>query len=227
MHRQATNLHFNGERDYVHGPNILEIFRQFALDCTGQKDEALEVKKYAIHKMIHQNGELRFFNDLSKQAMDHGALAELKGRIGQSVVAVGLYRSDDRPIHERRLSIEKDLVREVTLASPFAGSAQLWRLDSPYNLIQAIVEANKQLHLSTVSDRVTRRLPKFKFVGCNGLQIPSVLPTDTARIEVSHLGLQSFGQYKFTSNRMELELNGESRAFVIGFASDEIDEFTV
>ena len=159
--------------------------------------------------------------------MDHGALAELKGRIGHSEVAVGLYRSDDRQIHERRLSIEKNLVRDVTLASPFAGSARLWQLDSPYNLIQAVVEANKQLHLLTVADRVTGRLPKFKFVGCNGLRVPSVLPTDTARLKVSHLGLQSFGQNKFTSNRMELELNGEHQEFVIGFASDELDEFNV
>lgn len=222
--RYHSDFPFNGERDYVHGPTMLDAFRRAALE-TAKAAEGVPVKVrlFRVNQLVQANATIAASAGTRPAVAASRPWAEMVCMVDGAPIHVGLYDIDRTPVTERRESLEKTFIDTVELTRPFSGHARLHRIATQYDLIQAVVEANKQLHLLTVP---ADRPRKFRFVYCLDYECPTAL-AGNGTVTICNLGVQETDTHSFTLNLLHLDLGGHRARFRIAFGSTDIKDYTM
>jgi hypothetical protein len=230
MRESESDFPFNGERDYVHGPTLFEIFRTMILDETGGNDDsAFRFSYFRVNQPILANGLIRIFgSDETETRKAVGpAMAELACRAADQDFYAAFYDENRHPIKHRRESLEKTFINEITLCDPLNGTARLGGIASNNDLFQAVVEANKQIHMETVTGDRWSNDVKFRFAYCLNYTCP---PTghlkNLGEVNVRFLGSQEAGGNFFSLTELDLTIGGFASTFKLCFASRDLIGYT-
>ncbi|NQV57957.1 MAG: hypothetical protein HQ503_19000 [Rhodospirillales bacterium] len=226
MYSIRSDFFLNGARDYIHGPTLAEKFRETVVKMHGKGLAEVRVRRLNIRQKIINDDTIRVFDAEQVAAKHQGAnaLADMFCEIDGKNYLVGLYADQPKLVVKRRESIEQTFVGEIHLSGPFEGNAELQNILSHYDLIQGVVEVNKQLHLKTVADVEPQRLVKFKFVSCRGFVFPKTISLSDGQMKVENIGMGDLEGYRHTLSKISLDFDSTIYDFTIGFASQDTQD---
>jgi hypothetical protein len=221
-----TDFPFNGSRDYVHGPTLLEVFRANVLRLVnGAERTPFAFSFFRVNRLIQFNGCVAIYSAAEAGATSKStrASAELACTAAGRDFYVGFYDEDPTPVRHRRDSYEKTLVRSVTASSSFHGAAELCGIRDNDELFQAVVEANKQVHLMTLTGDPWSTKVRFRFAYCLDYTCaPFQGGTVVGRVTTHNLATRDVGKHFFSLNQMDLEIGDFRSSFKLCFASTDI-----
>lgn len=221
MLEYPSDFAFVGPRDYIHAPMIFDALRKGVERAAGMPSE-IQVRSFRINSPVLTDGTIRI------QPADAGrpanALAEFHAILGGRPFIASVHTGAAKPIDKRVESVEKDLVGPIARGDGILnGSTVLRGLTDNYSLIQAVAEANKQLHLLTLPTRDNGVPARFRFVYCLGFRCPAALPAGEARLAISHDGIRRTGAYTYTLNSLDLSCGSAwSQRFQLCYASSDL-----
>jgi hypothetical protein len=212
---------FNGDRYYIHGPTILEVFRKSALEAAGVSEGAVLVKKFMINELVSSNGVVKVYRAQNNADLKINTpfLAEMSCTINKENYLVGLFDGELAQVKRRDASLEKQFIASTRLDSPFSGVCGLSKITSNSDLVQAVVEANKQVNLLSVPKLHDGTDPKFRFVYCLKYACPAEVPAPNGVVHVSNIGIRDFDDYNYILNNLDLNLGDWKTTFQICFAT--------
>jgi hypothetical protein len=220
MRSFPSDFAFIGDRDYVHGPTFFEAFREGVLQLAGaQAGEALRVRYLRVNRTVRANGTIVVAGEDEPLPGAERPAAEMSCRAGGRSWHAAFHEGGQSPITRRTAPRERDFVRDVELSSAFSGVARLQKLRGDDDLFQAVVEANKQVHLHTLTGNPLSPTPRFRFVYCLDYQCAPSMGDGTASVRIHSQGLRDLGEYEFSLTALELRLGAFSSSFRLCFAS--------
>lgn len=219
----ASDFSFIGARDYVHAPTLFDAFRERVLELSrAPADAAFSFRFLRVNETVHENGVI-VVASAEETRKDWGKpAAEMSCSVAARPWHVGLYQRDTRPITRREAAREKDFVSTVELTGPLSGSAMLGGIRTDADLFQAVVEANKQVHLKTLTGDPLSSTIRFRFVYCLDYTCATATGDGTGRVSVLSEGLRDAGEYQFSLTQLELELGSFHASFKLCFASRDM-----
>lgn len=229
MYSFLSDFPFNGARDYVHGPTLFEIFRDRVLELMGG-DEATPFRfaYFRVNQPIQENGRVTIFDASETEARKKAGrpLAELSCHAGGQEFYVGCYADQPSPVAHRRDSLEKTFVGPVAIESPLNGTAEIKGARDNNDLFQAVVEANKQIHLVTVTGDPWSTKIRFRFAYCLNYSCPILgAGSHDGRVAVRSLGTRVVGDHFFSLTQLDLDIAGVRDTFKLCFASKDLTDY--
>lgn len=219
MECALSDFAFIGERDYVHGPTIFEAFRARALAAAKTPATGFSFRFLRINQTVHANGTIVIVRADEPRPPWGRPAAELSCDAGASAWYLGLYDRESRPITRREPAREKDFVRDVALSGPLSGEVTLIGVRDNADLFQAVVEANKQVHLKTLTGDPASTAVKFRFVYCLDYACAPSFASDAGTVIVRSEGLRSAGGHRFSLTTLDLRFGSFTTTFKLCFAS--------
>ena len=176
-------------------------------------DNPLQVKNFKVNGYITRNSEIRVYESSELESGEHkkNALAEMLCSQGDRTCLAGLYGEHFSEIQKRVESNEQQFVESVQLTKLFSGTAYLVKIKTNYDLIQAIVEANKQIHLLSLPE--SDESYQIKFASLTGYACPTYFPESEGILTADNIGVKENEQHKLTMSRFHLELKGSQMDF--------------
>ena len=220
----ASDFAFIGARDYVHGPTFFEAFRDRVLEVAGlpaTSDFSFRILR--INQPVHANGTIVVTAGHARRADGGRPAAEMACFANGTPWTVVFHDRGATPITRRVPPQEKDFVRDIALTAPFTGTATLAGIRGNGDLFQAVVEANKQVHLKTLLGDPLSAAVRFRFAYCLDYRCaPSALP-DTGEVDVRSEGLRRTGAHEFSLTTLTLRLGDFRSTFKLCFASRDME----
>lgn len=223
MESAPSDFAFIGARDYVHGPSIFEAFRSRALEAAGAPAAGdFSFRFLRINQTLHANGTIVITRADEPQPRWGRPAAEMSCRAGTRQWYVALYDRESRPITRREIARERDFVCNVRISGALNGEATLAGVRNNADLFQAVVEANKQVHVKTLTGDPVSAAVKFRFVYCLDYACAPSLENGTGKVVVRSEGLREAGAHRFSLTALDLTLGGFSSTFKLCFASKDM-----
>ena len=221
---EPSTLHFVGDRDYINGPTIFDVFCVALQKATGEYCASILVKKFMVNKTITNNGVIRVFlkSEQNCGGVKKRPLVEMTCVMNSQYYFVGLFEDGLEAVSERRESLEKNYVAEARCDKLFEGVCILKRIISPAVLIQALAETNRQIIFLSLPERSDTKPYKLKCAYClDYLRLAELSPSD-GRVAVKNLGILKHGDYCYILNSLELEMNQSASTFRMCFFYQDI-----
>lgn len=219
MQPAPSDFAFIGARDYVHGPTIFDAFRSRVLELAGSADAGLSMRLLRVNETVRANGVIAVSAAGEPRPAWGRPAAEMACTAGGNAWHAGLYNRDPTPITKRVPAREKAFVADVALSGSLTGSARLAGIRDNSDLFQAVVEANKQVHLKTLTGDPLSSEVRFRFVYCLDYTCAPSTGDGTGTVSVASEGLRDAGEYLFSLTRLELRLGAFASTFKLCFAS--------
>lgn len=221
-----SDFPFNGERNYVHGPTLFEIFRNSVIaEVKGNEHTPIQVAAFRVNQLIQENGRIAI-RDTSVEPLPHTSsypMSEMLCNAAGRSLKIGLYKEDTSPIAHRRPSLEKSYIGSIELGPSFCGTAELQDISDNGRLFQAVVEANKQIHLATIAGDPYSTDIKFRFAYCLNYTCPPQNEcSGKGVVSVKSMGTQDTADNFFSLTKLTLTLGAFSSSFRLCFASRDI-----
>ena len=223
MQSAASDFAFIGARDYVHAPTMFEAFRARITAAAGAAEPGdFSFRFLRVNQTVRANGVIAVAPaDAPRPAWGRPAAEIACSAAGHSWYAA-LYDRDATPIERRVPAREKTYIGAVDLEQPFTGEAALQGIRDNDDLFQALVEANKQVHLKTLTGDPLSGEVRFRFVYCLDYACAPEVGGGAGRVRIASEGLRDAGDYLFSLTRLELHLGAYTRAFKLCFASADM-----
>jgi len=221
---EHSTLHLIGDRDYIHGATLFDTFCKALQKATSDHQGSILVKKFLVNESITVDGIIRVFK-LSELKIGGGnkrALAEMTCILNGQSYYIGLFDEGLETVSARWDSLEKDYVADTQSGNLFEGTCRLKDVESPAILIQAVVEANKQIILLSLPKQNKEEPYKLKFVYCLEYVNLSELPASEGQVFIRNLGTRIHNDYCYILNSLRFELDHYVTTFQICFGSQDI-----
>jgi hypothetical protein len=217
-------LHFNGNRNYIHGPTLFDVLCRALQKATDDFKATILVNKFSVNTTITDDGIIRVFKLSNLKIGGDGkrAFAEMICTLNAQSYYVGFFNAGPKLVSARINSIEKNYITEAKSETPFEGMCCLSGIASPLILIQALVEANKQIVLLSLPKPIKEKPYKFKFVYCLSYERWSKVPESSGQVFIENLGTRIYNDYCYILNSIRFEINQHSIKFPICFGSKDI-----
>jgi hypothetical protein len=219
IHAEPARFVFLGERRYVHGTTMLARLSD-AIRRLDPDSASLGVHQFVVRSELRDSdGAIEVHRgDAAPAEPGRLPVAELRTAVAGEPVAAAVYAAPGTAVSGRDTrDRERELVRDATLTEPFSGRATLHGVADEHELVRAIVEATKQLHVLTLDGRN----PSIRWVSLRG----AVLPYDIGaqgdlELREEHLGeVRSRGR-RFSRARIEVDSLPALVPGEIGFSFD-------
>ena len=145
-------------------------------DLAGRVD--VEIVEFAIRKEMRQHDGIVdvVIGDAPLCGEDASPVARMAVKVGGLPATCSLYENLSKEVTRRDPhGDEERLVRALVQTAAFEGRCLLVNLNSNSDLIRGVVEANKQLHVSSLNGNN----PNVRWVYLKGLRLPSNLPVES------------------------------------------------
>jgi hypothetical protein len=222
MQSAPSDFVFIGSRDYVHGPTMFDAFRERVVELAGAPAAGFSMHLLRVNETVRANGMITVSSAGEPRPAWGRPAAEMSCIAGGNAWHAALYNREPTPITRRVPAREKAFVTEVELSGALSGTARLGDIRDNSDLFQAVVEANKQVHLKTLTGDPLSSEVRFRFVYCLDYTCAPSTGDGTATVSVTSEGLRDAGEYLFSLTRLVLRLGAFESTFKLCFASADM-----
>ncbi len=192
----ATKFVYKDARTYVNSSTLCEYLSSQIVPAIGlQNSEILLDARF--HKLITRNGIMRCQDARESSNDSFEPSAEFTLAAGSKNVFVYFLEGQD-PVLDRMSSTYE--IKDLELLSPYAGSCRIMIRDIR-SLLENTIEANKRLHLATVTDKnikvINLYMKRFTLEPVSEKKDPAVL-------QIRHMGTRVYNDGIATLNSFSL-----------------------
>ena len=199
-----VRLELVGTRRYALGADLYRSFEHFASECLGPSERPRHVRALRLVREIVRDGSWRLgpaaaeasTEASSSSAATPAATIDFEDQAGAERRA--LFLEEGEPI-AARVPDRATRVARLDPAGDFAGAAELLPLASTSELLYALVEVNKALHVATLRAR-GERSDHLRFAYVEDLPVLAGGRSVEARVAFLHLGARRAGGLLYTLN---------------------------
>ncbi|HVS08749.1 MAG TPA: hypothetical protein VMS76_02660 [Planctomycetota bacterium] len=199
-----VRLEFVGSRPYALGADLYRSFELFAAECLAPPQRPRHVRALRLVREIVRDGSWRLGPAAPEPSTEVSATpaatpaATLDFEDHEGAEHRALFVEDGEPIASR-VPDRATRVARLEPAGDFAGSAALMPLATSSDLLYALVEVNKALHVATLRAR-GERSDHLRFAYVEELPVLEGGQSLAPRVEFRHLGSRRAGGLLYTLN---------------------------
>ena len=190
----VSALSYVGARPYIRGADVFRCFERFARAELPQDEQPVRLRSLKLHREVERDGVWRIDGELegASATLDY---SDAGGRARNAVFVESAERIT------RRAPDIASRVAALEPAADFAGSAEFAPVASSADWLDALIEANKALHVHTLR---ARGLPtdRIRFIYVEELPWLAREGQPAERVLFRHLGARPSEGRLYTLNQV-------------------------